>query len=135
MKGDTIQYADGFKYQLKSDYALQTDIKGHDVVHEFYDLEPDGWLTIKSGYCWDGASRAIDSDNFMRGSLVHDVLYQMLREGELPADCFHAANDELRKICLEDGMSKIRAWWVWRAVESFGHAAAHRRNQEIKFAP
>ena len=76
------------------------------------------------------------TDNFMRGSLVHDVLYQMMRRGQLPeALCFHAANDELRKICLEDGMSRLRAWYVWKAVEDFGSANAAVQPDKVFTAP
>jgi len=46
--------------------------------------DSDGGLLIKAGYSWDGPSgSAIDTKNFMQGSLVHDALYQLLRENIL----------------------------------------------------
>ena len=133
---ERIAYAEGYKYQLCADYLVQTGIKGHCVADAFYCLTTDGRLQINRGYAWDGPSGpTFDTKNFMRGSLVHDVLYQMMREEQLPQDCFHAANDELRRICLEDGMSRLRAWWVWRAVERFGTASAAVQPEKITFAP
>ena len=59
----------------------------------------------------------------MQGSLAHDALYQFMREGLL-SRMFKAVCDfVLKRICLEDGMSKIRAWYVHRAVKNFGAAS------------
>lgn len=133
---DGIQYCEGYKYQLHQDYRVQTEIKGHCVADAFYCLTTDGQLFIRAGYAWDGPSGpTIDTKSFMRGSLVHDVFYQMMREGQLPQSCFHAANDELRRMCREDGMWSVRAWWVWKAVEDFGSAAAALQPEKILSAP
>jgi hypothetical protein len=36
------------------------------------------------GYAWNGPSGpTLDTRNFMRGSLVHDALYQLMREGRM----------------------------------------------------
>lgn len=133
---DRIQYCEGYKYQLHRDYTVQTRITGHCVADAFYTLLQDGTLFIRAGYAWDGPSGpTLDTKTFMRGSLVHDVFYQMMREGQLPQDCFHPANDELRRLCLEDGMWSVRAWWVWRAVERFGSANAAVQPEKIITAP
>ena len=60
----------------------------------------------------------------MRGSLVHDALYQLIREKKIKEDQRKRADEILREICLEDGMSKIRAWWVFWGVYLFGSGAA-----------
>ena len=45
----------------------------------------------------------------------------MMREGYLDAKEWRLyADEQLRRICLEDGMSKFRAWYVYRAVRIFG---------------
>jgi hypothetical protein len=79
-------------------------------------------LTIAAGYAWDGASGpAIDTLNFRNGSLVHDILYQMMKEGGLPATRANRkrADQVLREICRADGMSYIRATWVYLGVQTF----------------
>jgi hypothetical protein len=91
-----------------------------------------GKLSIASGYAWDGASGpAIDTDTFMRGSLVHDALYQLMRLGLLPIEFRDTADLLLKKICLEDGMNRFRAWYVYHAVSMFAARAALPRKDEV----
>lgn len=123
MKGDTIKYRAGYKYQLVNDYIVRTDIKPeYDVETEFILLDHTGLLTIRHGYSWDGPSGpAIDTKNFMRGSLVHDALAQLCRDIYIDRSTFSTAiNLELQKICLEDGMHPARGWWVFVGVEYLG---------------
>ena len=131
-----IEYKSGFKYQLSKDYSVFVNIfPKENIYSEFIELHFDGFLIIKSGYCWDGPSGpAIDTKNFMRGSLVHDALYQLMREELIGQECREEADKELRKICLEDGMSKIRAEWVYYAVRTFAKRCADvgsKRKTEI----
>jgi len=60
----------------------------------------------------------------MRGSLVHDALYQLMREGALPIVYREEADRLLRRICIEDGMSRLRAAWVLRGVRLGGASSA-----------
>lgn len=137
MKGDVIQYRKGYKYSLWEDYRVQIGLRGYEVRHRLFTLDRDGWLTVFADYPWDGPSGpAIDTPSFMRGSLVHDVLFEMLRLGLLPHHpCFHLANVELQKICLQDGMWPCRAKYVFNAVEAFGNAAAALQAENILHAP
>ena len=126
---DQICYRElkAYKYQLMQEYTIQTDIKpGKDLNFIFMSLTENGMLTIRKGYAWDGPSGpTIDTPDFMRGSLVHDVLYQLMRLGALDYKIYRKRADEiLREICLEDGMSAFRAWYVYQAVEWFGESFA-----------
>lgn len=120
-----------YKYQLMDDHVYQTDIRPEQSIdYKFMSLDVDGLLTVRKAYAWDGPSGiAIDTKNFMRGSLVHDVLYQMMRLNALDYKVHRKRTDEmLREICLEDGMSSFRAWYVYRAVRWFGEANATPNN-------
>ena len=120
-----IAYRKGYKYQLAEPYKISIPIYNRDVTMPFVTLSRTGLLTIKAGYAWDGPSGpAIDTLNFMRGSLVHDVLYQMIRLGHLDRGARVIADDLLKKICIQDGMSKARAWWVYWAVKTFAQRAS-----------
>lgn len=121
-----IRYADGYKYQLRATYAVQLPFRPPaPIVTDFIVFDADGLLTIIKGYAWDGPSDpAFDTPNFMRGSLVHDALYQLMRERHLDATYRGPADDILRTICLEDGMWRIRAWWVHLGVRIGGGPAA-----------
>lgn len=121
-----IIYGRGYKYQLRRDWCIQTPIVGKSTDHAgIIYLSDDGLLTIRALYAWDGASGlTIDTPDFMRGSLAHDALYQLMREGKLSQDCRSLADKLLHDLCREDGMSRFRAWYVYRAVRMFGDSAA-----------
>lgn len=132
-----IRFQEGYKYQLGEDYSHQLPDVFHGTAcsNAFTDLTANGLLVIEAGYAWDGPSGpTFDTKNFMRGSLVHDSLYQLMRENLLPRDMKEAADRELQRICIEDGMSKIRAWCVYQAVKRFG-ANATIHNKDIMVAP
>ena len=133
-----IKYRDGYKYQLAEDYTVRTDIiVGGWVNTEYIKLSPVGYLTVKNGYAWDGASAvAIDTPNIMRGSLCHDAFYQLMRQGVLSQEWRKPVDKEMHKMCLEDGMSRFRAWWIYQGLRGGGASSADPKNKkEILTAP
>ncbi len=132
-----IYFKGGYKYQLAKDYRVQTGVKPQSPIFTTYvNLYVDGLLEIKAGYAWDGPSGpTIDTQNFMRGSLVHDALYGLMAEGHLDPDIWRSVADcDLVNICREDGMSAIRAKWVYLGVRIGGGPAA-RNPRKILEAP
>ena len=125
-----------YKYQLMDDYTIQIDIKPKENIElKFLALSSEGLLTIKKFYAWDGPSGpTIDSRNFMRGSLVHDALYQLMRLRALDHKTYRRRADEiLKEICLEDGMCSFRAWYVYQGVHIFaGGAAQPQEESEVE---
>lgn len=122
-----IEYNDGYKYQIKETYTLSVEIRpDKNIATPFILLDTEGNLTIIKGYAWDGPSGpAIDTLSFMRGSLVHDALYQLMREKELDNDKHREVADRiLQRICKEDGMWSLRAWWIYHSVRLFADPAA-----------
>lgn len=133
-----IYYKKGYKYQLKKDYECKIDILPiEDIKTEYVKLSVDGILWIKNGYAWDGPSGpAIDTKTFMRGSLVHDALYQLIRLWFLTEKDKIKVDKELKKICLEDGMNRFRANYVYFFVKTFGkYAIDPNIEKEIEQAP
>ena len=123
MKGDRIKYrADGRKYQLAEGYAVKIGVlQALRIGHGYFSLDPTGWLMVRRGYAWDGPSGpACDTPSAMRGSLVHDVLYQALRLGLLASAWREVADREYRRLCLEDGMWRLRAAYHFAALRWFG---------------
>lgn len=132
-----IFYYSGYKYQLKRPFAIQLEFSPPKfILTEYIRMDTNGYLYVKDGYAWDGPSGpTVDTSDFMRGSLVHDALYQLMREGHLDAEKYRKlADDALRTICREDGMSWIRATYVWTAVRFAGSAAVSQR-PELLVAP
>ena len=121
----------GYKYELMETVSVELLWLGNNCINTPYNDVLGGKLVIKSRYAWDGASGpAIDTRNFMLGSLVHDALYQLIREGHLDQSHRKPADEALRNICRQQGMSKIRAWWVYSAVRTFAkRSSMPRKNQ------
>ena len=127
-----IKYKEDYKYQLVEDYKIRLlyIMCSTDIITDFIELKGRD-LLIKKGYSWDGPSGpAIDTKAFMKGSLVHDVLYQLMRLKLLPQMCRYSADNELRDICLENGMNRIRVWWVYWGVRLFARFAADPENKK-----
>jgi hypothetical protein len=121
-----------YKYQLVDDYVIQIDIMPeHNIEYKFLSLSSDGVLTVRKHYAWDGPSGpTVDRMHFMRGSLVHDALYQLMRLSALDYQVHRKRADELlREICIEDGMSSFKGWLVYQAVHIFAAGSA-RPQQE-----
>ncbi|AHI98906.1 hypothetical protein [Vibrio parahaemolyticus] len=74
-----------YKYHLHSEEQVESGIYlGVPFESPYLSLSEQGLLTIKKGYLWGGVSGpAIDTRNLILVSLVHDELYQFMRE-ELP---------------------------------------------------
>ena len=127
-----------WKYQLKRDVVFKTNIKGAAcTVPGYIYLRQDGILIVKAGYACDGPSGplplggifgfdgTIDTEDFMAAAVLHDALYQLIREGAIR----HArakADEILRLTAIEDGMGTFRAWYVWAAVRLFAGPAARK---------
>jgi len=113
------------KYKLLVQYSTQTKILGYNIDTCYIKLTPDGILTLRVGYEWDGPSGiSVDTENFMRGSLGHDPGYKLLRLGLLPYWAKAEFDSKLFKDCRKDGMSKFRASYVFKAVNKHGDSSA-----------
>jgi len=123
-----------YKYQLMEDYEVKLPTlsprwppQGTPLLH----LDNEGTLSIRKGYCWDGPSGPTwDTPNSMRGALVHDALYQLLRDRMHSVANRRQADQVFRSILLEDGMSRIRAWVWYRSVRRYASWAAKAGTQE-----
>jgi Protein of unknown function (DUF1353) len=130
---ECISYKEGYKYQVVEEYSTDISIIPADnILTDYINLSSDGVLNIKKGYAWDGPSGPTwDTPNFMRGSLVHDALYQLMRLEKLDSDKYKEPADRLlQKMCKEDGMNAVRAWWVYKGVNKFGKPSTDPKNKK-----
>lgn len=138
---ELVQYVRMYKYQLAETYCIQLPvpvIPTEQINTDWIALDKTGQLTIQKGYAWDGVHDLIwRTRNTMRGSLVHDALYQLMREGYLHEDTWREAADEnLRILLLEDGMGVFRSWYYLRGVRMFGQPCADpAHNKPVLNAP
>ena len=129
-----------YKYILKKDALFNTGCCPKEAIYgDLCTLHADGWLEIKKGYPWDGASGpAKDTRDFMRPSLAHDALYRLRQEGKpVPDDWKDRADTLLNRLAREDGMWGWRRWWVRLSVRKFGLARPRdlNRYRETRVAP
>lgn len=132
-----MKYRAGYKYQLCEDETFVTGIYGKEIHTDFIDLFANGALICRKGYAWDGASGPTwDTKSSMRGSLVHDAGYQLMREGHLPLD-YKVVFDGLFYLTLiHDGMNRVRAWLWYQGVLRFAKSATLPENDRpILVAP
>ena len=115
-----------YKYKLSADYLHQTELRpAQPISTDYISLNTDGQFIIKKRYAWDGSSGpAPDTPNSMRGSLVHDALYQLMREQDIGQEHRKYADRLLREICIDAGMFRIFAWVVYCIVRVFGAKSA-----------
>ena len=133
-----IKYTSGYKYQLEDTYTGKLFEKYTDCDFEWVKIYEDGTkIYIKKGYAWDGPSGpTIDTSSFMRGSLIHDAIYQLMRLEKLHKKYKQTADIELKKICIEDDMNSFRANYVWWAVDKFGEPSSNPKSKKkIIIAP
>ncbi len=122
-----MKYKSGYKYQLVEDETFHTRFRPVNDIHSDYlHLHVDGSFMIAKGYCWDGPSGpTFDTKTFMKGSCLHDALYQLMRMNLLPWSQWRIADKELEIQCLRDGMWSLRAKWVMAGLKLARGNAAH----------
>jgi hypothetical protein len=139
MSENFINYRDGYKYQLAEDYKIKINIKPKESIDtEFIALNTDGILIVKSGYAWDGPSGpVIDSKKNLRGSLVHDALYQLMRQRKIAQAKYKDKADRLfEKLCKTDGVPASFARIYYEALKKLGKPATKPENaKKIYRAP
>jgi len=106
-RGDSerIQYLAGIKYRLDKPYRLKVKLNSDNIVcrHVSY---TDGELLIDREFVWDGVTGMwINESAAMRGSLVHDAIYHLIRECGIDDSNAKIADDLLYQFSREDGVS------------------------------
>ena len=122
-------YKKGYKYQVIQDCVFKLPFGPDADWHgEWITFLRDGTLIAHAGYAWDGPSGpTLDTDDFMAGSLAHDMIYQLMGLGALSADKFRKLADQiLVDVCKEDGMPAIRRAWVYAGVRVGGARLARQ---------
>lgn len=90
-------------------------------------------LRISRNYAWDGASFTLfkwfgTPDSWLTPSLVHDALYQAMREGFLQLTYRERVDRLFRSMLIERGVWRALAWAAYYAVRVFGNFAVRKTN-------
>ena len=69
------------KVSIQTPIAIESSLTVRGASgYSYIDMETDGLLTINAEYAWDGATGIPDNKKNIFASLVHDALYQILRD-------------------------------------------------------
>jgi len=111
-----------YKYQLIEQYSLTLpSLEGYKFDHKWIKSDGKGKFTMKKGAKSDGASGvAIDTDTFILGFWVHDMLYLAGREEFIPYSMRAWTDQVLYTLCRNQGMNYFRAQYIYRAVRIGG---------------
>lgn len=114
-----------WKYTLEEPYSIYIGDHFPDIRFDFLQIN-NGRLEIAAGYAWDGASGpTFDTQNTMRPSLVHDALYQLMREEILPRTYKDDADRIFYELLRDNGMWLPRARVWYRAVVVGGPTSSY----------
>jgi len=107
-----------WKYRVLETFTHQTDIiPPKEAKTKFSTLSINGLITVDKGFCWDGASGALDTENTLFPSLIHDIGCNMYLL-ELVSDENRLQFDDLfYKLLKDEGMSSFRASYMYKAVK------------------
>ncbi len=134
-----IRYRSGYKHQLATEYPITIPIKPKaDIDTKFIKLTKTGLLTIIEGYAWDGPSGPVpDTKRNLRASLIHDALYQLMRNRKLTAKAHKDKADKLfKKMCIQDGVERNIAHAYYLGLKVAGKPATDPKNaKKIRTAP
>lgn len=125
-------------YQLAKPFQVMTKIKPDKVITiENIVMYPTGLLVMDKNYVSDGPSGpTIDTKSSIRGAFVHDAGYRLMRRSMLPIETRKAWDEEIRDLCIEDGMYVWRAKLWYRMLRLFAAKNAMPKNQsKIEEAP
>ena len=131
-----VKYRKGYNKILSEDYESKTAIRPYAPVElPHMSLTMDGVLTLRERYASDGASGpAIDTDSLIRGAFAHDAKYQLIRLGLVPRESKAIADNELYADCIEDGMWRARAAWIWWGVHRGGIGATRPSHEPMVYS-
>ena len=111
-----------YKYELLEDEkfvcAIPKEIStGYANIHNYI-------ITAITRYAWNGITGwpkwLKEPKCSRRATLIHDAIYQMIKEGLLGMYWRKTADLIFKRICIEDGMWKWTAWLFYYIVRLFG---------------
>lgn len=118
---ESIYYSKGYKYTLKGTFFIPIGLYHFSINTPFISLSPQGILTIREGYSWDGPSGpTYDFKSSLKGSLIHDALYQLIQEKLLPLEIRPLVDRLLYDIWISSGLNPALALLGYWAVRLFG---------------
>lgn len=117
----------GYRYQISKPVTIPVVSKTlrealadtDNVSHPFYQIRGrEVWA--KEMYAWDGATGAVNTDDLIVPSLIHDIGCQAINDGRVSRDLRKAFDKEYYAQCLLYGVCKERALAHYLIIRGWG---------------
>lgn len=127
MKYSKVQY----KYYLEETVSVQTSLRPVQsaIVPGYIFLGVDGKMIIYSRYAWDGATGGVNFKGNRLAVLVHDAIYQLIREGLIDVSLKAQSDKDLRDMMISEGSWRFVANFFYFCVSRFGNAFATKKKK------
>jgi len=127
MKYSKVQY----KYYLEETIEVQTSLRPVQsaIVPGYIFLGLDGKMIIYRRYAWDGATGGVNFKGNRLAVLVHDAIYQLIREGLIGKSLKDQSDKDLRDMMIAEGSWKFVANFFYFCVSKFGNAFATKKKK------
>lgn len=121
-----------YKYVLGENTTIQLPLsfRGIQADSKYFKLTKEGLLTIYKGYAWNGANIIPDTKRNLYPSLVHDCLYQLMREYLIPYTVKRQfiADTIFTSMCRKNGVPEWVCKTYMRALTKFGKKNSDPKN-------
>ena len=95
------KYVKVFVVEIES-CIFYTDLVGYQVDERFFQLTPEGILTLQVGFMWNGPNYLPANPLFMPMSGAHDAFTTMMQKRMIPFALFDKVQEEAYKIMMDD---------------------------------
>lgn len=134
-----VKYKAGYKIGTAELIVWSTNFRPDSHIRtRFLELHMDGTLYIRPGFMSDGVSFFLLArvGVLKRAGVVHDALYWLMRNGQLPYREWEAADDEFHRVALDAGAWRWFATLVTKGLKmAAGYYAQPKNKRKVRNAP
>ncbi len=128
-----MKYKSGYRYVSQETVLVNVGPALHAPVSSAFASIAAEKLCVMAKYAWDGASftpfKWLGTPKaWLTPSLVHDALYQLIRDGLMDRQYREAADRLFRDMLIERGVWRWVAWVAYYAVRVGGNFAVRQTN-------
>jgi hypothetical protein len=113
------------EFKLLIPHTEKTSIYGYEYEDDLIKITKTGFVTIKENFTFGASGPTIDTKSSRRGSGLHDGIFYISDQGVFKGPnslaVMHQSNEEIYRLCIEDGMYKWRAKAWFEALELASH--------------
>ena len=132
---DKSEYKTGYEHKTNCAWYFDTEVYPPETIEtDLIRLTTKGSVRLRKHFSWNGANCCPEFKTSIRGSALHDALFQLLGSGLLDMKWLPQANKEMLKTCKKSGMWAITRVLI-RTGLRIGSRVAIKIKEKILIAP